>query len=149
MNDVLVVLVVFSGVSTMLYIIATAIRRTRSVRAVADLHAKLLDKCASNQDLAGYLESTAGRKFLESVTTERANPAGRILNAVQAGAVLTLVGVAELIVRGAGFGVDGDHSLLVSGAIALAIGVGFLVSAAISFVLCKSWGILTPSESMN
>jgi hypothetical protein len=147
MNDVFVVLIVFSGISTMMYIVANAIAKSRAARSAADLHSKLLDKCASNQDLTAYLDSAAGRRFLEAVTTERANPSGRILNAIQWGVVLSLVGAAELIVRGAGFGVDGERSLLVSGAVALAVGVGFLISAGISFLLCKSWGILTAARS--
>jgi hypothetical protein len=64
----------------------------------------------------------------------------------QAGFVLSLAGMVELIVRSLEQNADTGEFLLISGAIALAIGVGFLISAAASFVLSKSWGLLTPSQ---
>jgi uncharacterized membrane protein HdeD (DUF308 family) len=64
---------------------------------------------------------------------------------MQAGFVLTFVGIAELIVRNSEQNLDTSEFLLISGAIALAIGVGFLLSAITSFALSKSWGLLTPS----
>jgi hypothetical protein len=42
---------------------------------------------------------------------------------------------------------DTGEFLLISGAIALAIGVGFLLSAATSFALSKSWGLLAHSQA--
>jgi hypothetical protein len=145
----LVPLVIFATGGWMCWTISTNIRRSHAARAVAQLHSKLLDKCAASQDLMAYLESETGRKFLESAGTESANPAGRILNAIQAGAIALFVGIAELIVRMTMDVIirnsDEDHFLLVSGAIALAIGIGFLISAATSFALTKSWGLLNPS----
>jgi hypothetical protein len=143
MQEVLTVGIVFGMVSWVTWVIANAIRRGRTARAVADLHSKLLDKCTSNQELLSYLESEAGRRFLESTTTSGANPSGRILNAVQAGAIAALAGGAMLIVRTEEhFDWDGRQFLVVCGAVLLAIGLGFLVSACISYVLCRSWGLL-------
>jgi hypothetical protein len=65
---------------------------------------------------------------------------------MQAGFVLSLVGAAELIVRNLEHDFDTSDFLLISGAIALAIGIGFLISAATSFALSRSWGLLTPSR---
>lgn len=109
----------------------------------------MLDKCAASQDLIAYIESPAGRRFLESATTESANPAGRILSAVQFGSILTLLGIAEFLARRAGFGPDGDRTLVLTGAIAIAIGVGFLLSALLSFFLCRSWGVLKTADLRN
>jgi len=109
---------------------------------VADLHSRLLDKCTSNQELLSYLESQPGRRFLESTTTSGSNPSGRILNAVQAGSIAALAGGAMLIVRTEErFDWDGRQFLVIFGSVLLAIGLGFLVSAAISYVLCRSWGL--------
>ena len=141
----LVPLVIFGTGGWVCWTISTNIRRSHAARAVAELHSKLLDKCAASQDLMAYIESDAGRKFLESASTENANPTGRILNAIQAGAIALFIGIAELIVRMVVLNTDEDRFLLVSGAIALAVGIGFLISAAMSFVLCKSWGLLTPA----
>jgi hypothetical protein len=143
----LVPLVIFGTIGWVSWTISTNIRRSHAARGVAQLHSKLLDKCAASQDLVAYLESETGRKFLDSASTESANPSGRILNAIQAGAIVLFIGIAELIVRMTVLNTDEDHFLLVSGAIALAVGIGFLISAATSFVLCKSWGLLHPAHS--
>lgn len=145
-SDVIIAPAFFTAFGWVVYTISSNIRRAHVSRSVADLHSKLLDKCAASQDLIAYLESAAGRRFLESAGVEAAQPWSRILNAMQAGFVLGLVGAAELIVRGANSNPDTNEFLLVTGAIAVAVGVGFLLSAATSFVLSKSWGLLTPSE---
>jgi hypothetical protein len=145
-SDIPIVATIFGTFGWVVYTISTNIRRAHASRAVADLHAKLLDKCAASQDLVAYLESNSGRKFLESAGAEGAQPWSRILNAMQAGFVLSLVGVAELIVRTFEQNADADDFLLVCGAIALAIGLGFLISAATSFFVSRSWGLLTPSQ---
>jgi hypothetical protein len=145
-NDVPIVATIFGTFAWVVYTISINIRKAHATRAVADLNSKLLDKCAASQDLVAYLESGPGQKFLESAGTEGSQPWSRILGAMQAGFVLSLVGIAELIVRNSEQNPDTADFLLISGAIALAIGVGFLISAATSFALSRSWGLLTPSQ---
>jgi hypothetical protein len=146
-SDVPIVATIFGTFGWVVYTISTNIRRAHASRAVADLHVKLLDKCAASQDLVAYLESGPGQKFMESAGTEGSQPWMRILSAMQAGFVLSFVGIAELIVRNSEHNFDTSEFLLISGAIALAIGVGFLISAITSFALSKSWGLLTPAQA--
>ncbi|MBV8833163.1 MAG: hypothetical protein JO108_28530 [Acidobacteriaceae bacterium] len=146
-DDIFIVPTIFFTFGFIVWTIATNIRRSKAARAVADLHTRVLDKCAASQDLLSYLESDAGRQFLESAGTETTNPSGRILNAVQAGFILSLVGGAFLAVRAAPIDPDASQILLVLGSVALAIGVGFLLSAATSYVLCKNWGLLNPMQA--
>jgi hypothetical protein len=142
MQEVLTVAIVFGMVGWVVWVIANAIRRGHTARAVAELHTRLLDKCTSNQELLSYLESQPGRRFLESTTTSGSNPPGRILNAITAGMIASLSGAAMLIARTEEhFDWDGRQFLIVFGSVLLAIGVGFLVSAVISYVLCRSWGL--------
>jgi hypothetical protein len=142
MQEVLTVAIVFGMVGWVTWVIASTIRRGHTARAVADLHSKLLDKCTSNQELLSYLESQSGRRFLESTTTSGSNPSGRILNAIQAGAIAALAGGAMLIVRTEErLDWDGREFLVIFGSLLLAIGLGYLVSAAVSYVLCRSWGL--------
>ncbi|HEY7305429.1 MAG TPA: hypothetical protein VH601_15000 [Bryobacteraceae bacterium] len=145
-SGVPIVATIFGTFGWVVYTISTNIRKAHASRAVANLHSKLLDKCAASQDLVAYLESPSGQKFLESAGNEGSQPWSRILSAMQAGFVLSLVGIAELIVRGFEQNADTSEFLLISGAIALAIGAGFLISATTSFVLSKSWGLLAPSQ---
>ena len=144
-----VVAIIFGVFGWIVWVITTNIRRSKTARAVADLHAKLLDRCSNNNELLMYLESESGRRFLESATTGGGTPLTRILNAVQAGAVLLLFGIAMVIVRLALQDTDAQNVLVVLGAAALSIGAGFLVSAAISYTLCKSWGIWKPGETLR
>jgi hypothetical protein len=144
--DVLIPMTIFGVFGWIVWTIATNIRRSKATRVVAELHTKLLDKCAASQELLGYLESEAGRRFLESASISGTNPASRILNALQGGATLSLVGVALLRVHANVEHVDFQQFLLVSGAVATATGLGFLISAGVSYLLCKSWGILTPAQ---
>jgi hypothetical protein len=148
-SDVIIAPALFATFGWVVYTISTNIRRAQTARAVSDLHTKLLEKCAASQDLIAYLESASGRKFLESAGIESTQPAARILNAMQAGFVLALVGAAELIVRGIEYTPDTEQFLLITGAIALAVGIGFLISALTSFILSKSWGLLRPSEYLK
>ena len=83
-----VVAIIFGVFGWVVWVITTNIRRSKAARAVADLHAKLLDRCSSNNELLMYLESESGRPFLELASTSGATPFTRILNAVQAGIVL-------------------------------------------------------------
>jgi hypothetical protein len=54
--------------------------------------------------------------------------------------ILTLIGIALLFLRGRIAG--GEDAFLGFGAVVLALGVGFLISAGISYALSKSAGLL-------
>jgi hypothetical protein len=142
MKEVFVVSIVFGMISWVTWVIASSIRKGHSARAVADLHSKLLDKCGSSQELVAYLESKAGQRFLESTATVPTDPPTRILNAIQAGFILALAGGAMLLVRMEIGDLDTRLSLVVSGSVSLAVGLGFLLSAAVSYILCQSWGLM-------
>jgi len=95
------------------------------------------------------LQSDAGLKFIEENTVQAAAPLGRILASMQIGIILTLLGAGLLVtgnVFGGSLGGDLYIVLTVSGIVGLTIGVGLLISAAISYRLCKAWGILTTNE---
>ncbi|HEX3683886.1 MAG TPA: hypothetical protein VHU83_15230 [Bryobacteraceae bacterium] len=146
-TPVLIVGTLAALVGWIVWVISTNVRRRAATERVAALHAKLLDQCANSNELLRYLESEQGRRFLESATIETSNPAARILGAIQAGAVLSVLGIAGLMVRNELTYSDARETMLVFAAAALAIGVGFLISAVASYVLSRSWGILRPGNS--
>lgn len=131
------------------WVFSTNSRRRQVSRDVAELHARILDKCAGNQELLKYVESEPGRRFLESPGVYGGNPLDRILYAIQSGAILSLLGVAGLVIRQLDNDPDLHRFMLVLGSGALAVGVGFLISAAVSYILCRSWGVLKPSQQGN
>jgi hypothetical protein len=146
-SEIVIVPVIFGAFSFVVWTIATNIRRAKTARIVADLHGKVLEKCSASQELMGYVQSDAGRRFLESAASGQANPSARILSAVQAGTILALLGGAFVAVSNLHHDVDAKELLVTFGYLVTALGFGFLVSAAISYFLCKSWGLLAQAEA--
>jgi hypothetical protein len=123
------------------WIIFTTIRRYKTAKLQAGLQTKLLEKFGSGQELLAYVQSDAGTQFLDSLTMEQRTPHGRILGAAQASVILVLLGLALLFLRGRVSG--GEEGFLVSGTMILSLGVGFGLSAALSYFLSKSFGLLS------
>lgn len=124
------------------WVIFSNIRRYKIARVQAESQTKLMEKFGSSQEFIAYMQTEAGKRFLESATIERtrSNPFGRILGAVQAGLILVTIGVGFLFLRNPV--PDAAQAFLVFGTLAVALGVGFLLSATASFVLSKSFGLL-------
>ncbi len=114
-------------------------RRQAVIHAKSDLQNRLLEKFSSPQDVAQFLQTEGGRRFLQGLTTDSRHAGKRILTAIQVGVILTCLGVASI-----GLGATyGDHpGGVVVGTLILAVGVGFLVSAGLSYWLSRKWGIL-------
>jgi len=146
MSEALSVTIILCTIATVLgssvWVIAVNIRRSRWGKQVAELHSKLLDRFAGSQDLIAFLEGEAGRKYFDSLAFDTKDSVNRILNGVQLGIILALLGLCLLLIRS---GQDDPHArdaLLFIGAPATALGIGFLVSAAVSHRLCKTLGLL-------
>lgn len=121
-------------------ILTTSRQRLKLAALQAEMQEKLLDKFGTSEELIHYLESDAGRQVLDAATFESASPYKRILRSVQAGLILTLTGVAFLILRGPMK--EAEDAFVFLGALGLALGLGFLLSAAATLVLSRSWGLL-------
>jgi hypothetical protein len=160
-NDVMEALaVVFAfGLATavLTWLIKTLIdyrRWHRTSKIQTEVHTKILDRFTSNEDLMAYMQTPAGRRFLESAPLPIEGPArsvgapvSRILWSLQAGIVLAVAGLGLLYVSGR---VDPDvaQAVFALGVLVLAVGSGFVVSAAASFLLSRRLGLLeTPAAS--
>jgi len=119
-------------------------RWNKSFKVHEDVHTKLIDKFASGQELTAYMESDAGRRLLEwtppSIEGRMPFAAGRILWSLQAGLILALAGVGLLSVRH--YVPDAAQPLLVFGMLGLTIGMGFCLSAIVSYGISKHLGLL-------
>ena len=119
-------------------------RWNKSLKVHEDVHTKLIEKFASGLELTAYMESEAGRRLLQWTppTDEGRMPfaAGRILRSFQAGLILGLAGAGMLSVRSNIS--DSAGPLLVFGTLGLAIGVGFVLSAILSYGISKRLGLL-------
>jgi hypothetical protein len=138
---------IFGGI--LMWLIRTIIdhrRWSRLTRTQAEVHNKLLDRFASNEDLLKYVSTPAGQRFLESAPIQLegprsiSSPVGRVLWSVQVGIVLTAAGMGLKVVS---FTVDQDVSqpLAAMGILGIAIGIGFIVAAAASFFLSRRLGL--------
>ena len=142
--------------ATLIWLVRTALdhrRWNRLSKVQTDVHTKLLEKLGSNEELLRYAETPAGRRFLESapIALEPAAPRmsapfSRILWSIQAGAVLGVAGLGLLYVSSEM--VDEIAQFFFSiGVLTLALGVGFGVSAAISFFLSRRLGLFEPAAT--
>lgn len=123
-------------------------RWNRLSKVHVEVHNKLLDRFSNNDELLAYVQSPAGLKFLESAPRtlhleggDWNVPVRRILWAVQAGLVLAAGGVGVLIVSG-DVAAEIQQPLFAIGCVVLSLGVGFVLSAIVSYVLSARMGLL-------
>ena len=123
-----------------------------------ETHAKIMDRLTSNEDLITYMQSPAGRRFLEAAPIPLDSgrrmlnaPFGRILWSVQAGLVVAALGAGLLYastrVASNEFYSMGEVPLSVLGIAAVAIGLGFFVSAFFAYGLSARLGLFNPPSA--
>lgn len=122
----------------------SAQRRQAKVRAQTELNNRLLERFGSAAEFVEFLQTEEGRRFLGSLSMENLSPVQRILRSVQTGVILSIAGLGGLLLARVS-GLDGKAFIII-GTTALALGIGFLVSAAVSYRLSKSWGLLAAVE---
>ncbi len=128
------------------------VRWSRTFKQQSEVHAKLIDRFGNNQELLTYMETEAGKHFLEAapipVSIQRAHnhlpgPLARVLLPLQIGVVLTLLGIGLLLLR---YGVaDLATPLLIAGVVVLMPGLGFILSAGITWFLAARLGLISHS----
>jgi hypothetical protein len=128
------------------WVIFTTIRRYKIAKVQAEVQAKLLEKVGSGQELLAYAQTDTGMQLLESLKVERVAPHGRIIGALQAGIIFLMLGVALLILRYQ-VSVADQEGFVILGTLSSSLGVGFALSAAASYYLSKSFGLLNGSAS--
>jgi len=121
-------------------------RWNRIFKMQSDVHGRLIEKFTNNQELATYMETEAGRKFLEAapipVEFEQKqrvpSSVARILTPLQAGIVMVLLGIGLLSLQQAGR--DTQTPMRILGTLVLAPGIGFIISAGVSWFLAWRLG---------
>ncbi len=153
---VTVAMAVGTAIFVLLWLIRTLInqrRWSRLARVQTEVHTKLLDRFASNSEVMAYINTTAGRKFLEAAPIPLAEeaprtavsaPINRVLWSVQVGLVLFAAGIGMKLI---GFGMSEKESAEAFsgfGILGMAIGGGFIASAIVSLMLSKRLGLWNP-----
>lgn len=148
----LTIFLVFSVVlSALIWLIKTLIdyrRWSRLSKVQTDVHNKLFDRFTNNEELLAYVQTPAGRRFLESapITLDAASqavaaPVRRILWAVEAGCVLMAGGIGLQFVSGRS-PAEVSPVLYAIGVLGLALGIGFVIAAVVSFLISRRLGLL-------
>ena len=115
------------------------------------VHGKLIERFGNNEELLSYMNTEAGRRFLEAAPIpigfepDRRVPAAlsRVLVPLQIGVVLTLLGIGLLALRHSLPEIS--SSLLVFGIVVLMPGLGFIISAGITWLLAARLGLMPHS----
>ena len=123
-------------------------RWNRVFKLQSEVHGRLIDKFGSTQELGAYMETDAGRKFLEAAPIAvNIDPGkrvpqivGRVLTGVQTGIVLVLLGLGCMLLRNAD--ADLQKPMLVFGTLLLMPGAGFMISAGVTWLLATRLGLM-------
>jgi hypothetical protein len=144
----LVFVIILGALLWVLKVILENRRWGKVAKVQSEVHSKLLEKFGASQELLAYMETEAGKRFLESQpfqleaqgTRPTPYPFGRILLSMQLGVVVLLVGMGLLYLRG--HVTEGAEGCLILGTLATTVGIGFLLSAAASYGLSQHLGLL-------
>jgi hypothetical protein len=142
------ILVLFAAV--IIWLVRAFIQHRRWLKAStvqAEFHTKLLDRLGTNDELLAYVQSSAGRRFLEAAPVRAeadspgfSAPVGSIVWSMMAGVVLTILGVGF---RYSGNFVkdDAHDAFIVVGVIILSLGLGFIVASLMAFLVSSRLGL--------
>jgi len=148
--------VMLTVVGTLIWLVRTAVdyrRWGRLAKVQAEAHTKLLDRFTANEELLAYVQSPAGARFLKSAPISldgspraMSAPLSRILWSMQAGVVLAFAGFGMNYVSRT---IDSTRAepMFFFSIVMLSLGVGFFVSAGLSYMLSKRLGLF-PAEAV-
>jgi hypothetical protein len=127
-------------------------RWQRILKLQMDTHNKLIDRFGTSQELIQYMESEAGKRFLEAAPIpvnfegDQKIPSviGRVLMPLQIGSVMVLLGAGLLVVRHS-FTWGLSNALLLMGIVILMPGIGFILSAGVTWLLAGRLGLMPPA----
>jgi len=103
-----------------------------------EIRKRLIDKFSSGQELSEFLATPQGQSFLkdQELSAGSRSPKRRIIESVGAGIILVLLGAAF-------FGMMRlEEDFVYPGTIMMALGIGILIAAAVSYRLYKKWNMI-------
>lgn len=144
----LLFLVILGALLWLIHLFLENRRWTRIFNLQKEVHGKLIEKFGTSQELLTYMDTEAGKRFLEASPIpvdfgqgQRVPSAvAKILTPLQIGVVLTLLGLGFLLLRHAN--ADLKIPMLVLGTAILMPGIGFILSAGITWVLASRLGLM-------
>ena len=131
-------------------------RWNRTFKLQSEVHSRLIDKFNSSQDLAAYMQTEAGKHFLEAspvalgtdVGVRMPNVVARVMTPLTTGIIMVLSGIGLFLLL---LHADAEMvtPLLVLGTLALMPGIGFILSAGATWIVAKRLGMLPENENLG
>jgi Na+/proline symporter len=148
LQAVAIAAIVFGAITWLIRSLIDYRRWLRLVKVQTEVHSKLLDRFTGHDDLLAYVQSPAGSKFLQSSPIaldagmrSMGAPLGRILWSVQAGVVLTAAGIGlQFVSREVSD--EASQMLHAMGVLGVALGLGFVIAAAVAYLLSQKLGLI-------
>jgi hypothetical protein len=145
---VLIIMTITTGIIFLVKTVVDHWRWQRAMKAQNDLNAKLIDRFASSEDLLAYIQSPQGKALTEGPIMPQAAPRAmgaplsRIFWSMQSGIVLGALGGGLMVVSSTAAEPEVVTFLNGVGIVVLMIGIGFAVSAAVSYLLSHRLGLV-------
>lgn len=119
----------------------------RKLKHKNQLQNKIIDKLNTVPELNEFLQTEGGSRFLNFLTIEGFSPKEKLLSSISKGIILFILGAAFFCIDPLFSTLTEDARIFTALAfIFVALGIGFLVSSFISYLLSKKWGIIKQEE---
>jgi len=130
-------------------------RWSRIFKMQSDVHGRLIERFTTNQELGAYMQTDAGRRFLEAAPLPIAfeqhqrvpSAIARILTPLQTGIIMVLLGFGLLLLRHTE--PEMNTPMLFFGTVVLMPGIGFIISAGVSWFLASRLGLMPGDNSQT
>ena len=133
----------FGLVGWVTFVIVDGRRRSQRLKVFTEFHGKLMDRMASPAEFGAFIQSPGGQRFLATLQTERGGPKVAIMRSVHTGTIMLALSIGLLFLqRLEVWNSEARAAVTFFGVIVFTLGVGFLVSAALSWRLGKSLHVM-------
>jgi hypothetical protein len=130
-------------------------RWSRIFKLQTDVHGKLIERFGTSQEVLTYMNTDAGKRFLEATPISVGfdqkqgvpSPVARVLTPLQIGIVMSLLGIGVLSLRSSL--PDAHAPLLILGVVVLMPGLGFIISAGVTWVLARHLGLMPEHDAQH
>jgi len=151
----LVFLCILGALVWLVHVLLENRRWNRIFKLQTDVHGRLIERFGTSQEVLTYMGTEAGKRFLEATPIAVGfepqqpvpSPVARVLTPLQIGVVMTLLGAGLLSLRHSV--ADGGNALLVIGMVVLMPGLGFIISAGITWALARHLGLMPDNGGRN
>jgi hypothetical protein len=156
MIPMVIVIAIFTALVLITRFFVESRRWGRTFKMQSEVHSRLIDKFTTSQELAAYMETEAGKRFLEAAPISTGAGAGpyvpnvvaRVLTPLQIGFVMVLLGIGFLLLRHVG-DQDTAESMMITGTVMLMPGIGFILSAAATWAVAHRLGLMPDNPRLD